>query len=455
MKFLPIAVVASTALVSSMVTAVSNEVLKARMESGKVNYRKLMSAAKPYDNDQTRKLEDITASSTIKFSGCKTMSFDGADAMNQMNEDLAELAQYGGVIPVKSYAMFDIYSSGDDSPVTYLIDLPTYVQAAAEYIPEYQESYCDACGDYQGYCAAHEYNSYQDTAAAKVPNYISCYKCNKMGCFRDNNGSYMRADDGSWTYNANIDSDSLEWLSEVGGCRQADNADVFIGMQCSNDGQGLALGVYFDQYCTLYANQLNAGQFIGKNNYASHSLSAMQDFASSGSMCTDPEYMVYEMPDNNGGNYQGNDNAQVSELCSSLLYGGGGDFAAAVRMDECGNSGGNNQMQYNNYGMPYDLSADDIGDSYSVCSAVLRTQNDQYGWNGGWNAGYAGYDPNMIARKNGTGRKALILWLLALVAVAGVIFSVWMKKRNAAIGDKNSPLINEEEEAQKTIGTIA
>jgi len=542
MKFLASSVLAAAIAVfpgSLSAMEVSGAALDASMASGNMDTRNLMNAAKLYkknnDHGQTtsRNLEgDIAADSVIKYAGCQTVTFDGSDAMAQMGEDMAELAQYGGVIPVKSYVMFDVYAKnnydGDGEnyakyadPETYLVDLPTYVQTVANFVPEYKEYFCEACADYKDYCKAYQYyDSNQDMAASQDVDYLSCFECRQKGCFKTSNGYYAKEekqaydeDSSVWNYrrynynedgedeekeerqqqynyqsyhqddeehsynyqptyqynaedtttwqwhSSDLDTESLQWLAQASSCMQTGNANIYIGMQCSDDGN-LALGAYFDQDCTLYANQFNVGTFLHNQNdyqYATHGLSAMQSFASNGAKCTDPMYMQFQSPANYGqeqyAENQNDNGMEVSVLCSSLLY--GGDFGAAMAMGECQSNNGN-QKKFNEYGMPYDISADAVYDADSVCSAVVTTlSQDQYGSNGGWNGAYndsyEGYDPKMISRLTRTGPRALILWLLALVAITGAAYTVWRRKMGGNNGDKEAPLMDEKE----PVGSLA
>jgi hypothetical protein len=513
MKFLAITLAALTGFSESK-KLLNKAELNRRLKNGLVNKRTLMAGAKPANEFTKRKLQEnngfeITGQYSIQFDHCLSLNVQNDDMWQDAN--FVEMAANGDLISAKDYIMFNVceteYCSYDseDQQLSFIADVGTYFQALSQYLPTKVEEYCEACEQNYDYCYA-QYSGVQyypegyepeeeeveeeaqgeDEAQeegeeqqaeeeqaeggrklqnAQVVKFVDCQMCADYECldFQQSSTNGYTNENGEFV---EIElHDAIEWLNGFSECAQTnanlDDYPLYSGLMCNANGNGLEIGLYLDQECTMYTTQIAYKDVMESVDQAYYSM--IHDvveftFTNDGIECYDPEVVWYNEVDyyyqqQNGEQQeaqQQEDNGEVPEAadwCKQLLEGD-----AAVNLYDCGgyapeeNGDEEGDDYVNTYAWySYELKGDDAENVQAVCYVVQNLQGEHH----------TTYNTNLESlfdyKKNNSrnsssgmsagGKAGIVILVLVLVgAVAGGMF--FFKKKDS--GDKKKPLINED-----------
>ena len=81
---------------------------------------------------------------------------------------------------------------------------------------------------------------------------INCHECFDYGCFNNNNGYQYGYQD----YQDGYDQDVGGWVEEINECRdlgsQWNGYELYAGLMCNAEGNGVEIGVFVDEDCRYY-----------------------------------------------------------------------------------------------------------------------------------------------------------------------------------------------------------
>jgi len=161
MKFLALAL-SSLLGMASLASAkrISTNEINKRIQNGQFNKKTILSKARPYgrrmeENDAEEEAFEISGDYTIQFNTCLSLKMESEDLFD---ENIIDLAANDVVIAEKSLILFNVcetqycaYEEGDAAN-TYVVDIATFIQALAEYLPAQRNDYCEACEENYEYC---------------------------------------------------------------------------------------------------------------------------------------------------------------------------------------------------------------------------------------------------------------------------------------------------------------
>eukprot|EP00339_Tiarina_fusa_P004883 CAMPEP_0117038930 /NCGR_PEP_ID=MMETSP0472-20121206/27356_1 /TAXON_ID=693140 ORGANISM="Tiarina fusus, Strain LIS" /NCGR_SAMPLE_ID=MMETSP0472 /ASSEMBLY_ACC=CAM_ASM_000603 /LENGTH=484 /DNA_ID=CAMNT_0004749283 /DNA_START=23 /DNA_END=1477 /DNA_ORIENTATION=+ len=483
MKFLALAVVALFGLAESK-KAPSKDVLKARISNGDVNKRTLMKGATPYNDKAKRMLEDaefeITGEYSVKFNSCTSLSILDEDLFD---EDMLELTQNGVVVAEQSFILFDVcYGScnGGYGANTFITDIPNFFDALIDYIPNKKATYCEACEENQNYCYQLKYGNGDDAYAANYDNQgdggralannavqmIDCDQCDAWACFNGNDDDSLES--------------GIEWIQELGECMEVEGSyfgggnddggiQQYLGLLCNEEGNGVEIGVFLNEDCTLYTPYQAFGNLMSSYDY--QYFRATKDYVEYTFMsefsCYDPE-IEYSNPyadqDENGNDDQGEDNGEApeaGEYCADLfddnvvdLYTCGG-----YQADNDGNQDNDDEGDDNYNWYVYQLSDEDADDAQAACAVIqgyVGQATSVYDKQGsGYMYNYNGQaqteeDLANSTHKEKSGKSGLAIFFVLVLLLAGAAGGAYWYKTQQE-DSKKEPLVGGESETQGTL----
>jgi len=481
------------------------KILEARSKNGKINKQTLMLGAKPYNAAAKRKLDqeeewEINGYYSVEFDNCISLETGNE---NLFDDEIIAYAANGLVKSETSYITFTVcessncYYLSDDEKLTFITDVGTYFTALAEYLPNQVKDYCEGCEDNYDYCSGNLEAEAEDEDAAedgdeegdesgdegeeegdesgdegderklkrnrrKLANnryveYIDCDQCDAYECFADmENDGERQLDEEAY----DIDG-AIEWLDALAECQAMEdavyeNTALYAGLICNSKGDGVEIGVFMDEDCSLYTTAKSFSDIMSYSDkqYYSMSQEIVQYTFTNQFDCQDIE-IEYTNPyeenqDEDEEEEEDNGEApEAAEYCADL-------FDNTVNMADCDidenedeqededQDEDENMAYYEWYS--YEISNEDAEDAQAVCK-VLNGFDTDSGKNKSWqgktvyDSGSSGslynYKKSKSARNGGGGGIALIL--IALLAVGGVAFFMFNKKKNDS---KRAPLIN-------------
>jgi hypothetical protein len=513
MKFLAIALASLTGF-SEAKKIIDKVELNRRLKNGLVNKQTLMAGAKPANEYTKRKLDQ----NAFQINGKYSIQFDHCLSLTVQNDDLWQDANYvdmaanGDLISAKDYIIFNVceteycsYDSEDDK-LTFIADVGTYFQALSQYLPTKVEEYCQACEQNYDYCYAQysgeqyypegyqpeeeeeEEQAVEEEADAEeqaedeqaedeqaeggrklqngqVVKFINCQMCADYECldfqqtssngYTNENGEYVEVEL----------NEAIEWLNGFSECAQTyaylDEYVLYSGLMCNAYGNGLEIGLYLDEECTMYTPKIAYKDVMQSADQAYYGM--IHDvveftFTNDGIECYDPEVVWYNEVDYYYQNQnaeqqdgeQEEDNGEVPEAaqwCQELvrddsavdLYDCGG-YAPEDNGDEEGDDYVNTYAWYS-----YELKAEDAENVQAVCYVVQNLQGEHHSsYNGNLESLFDYKKTNKSGSSGGLspgGIAGIVILVLVVVgAVAGGMF--FLKKKDST--DKKKPLINEE-----------
>lgn len=235
--------------------------------------QKLFAKAKPV-NGGLRKLNDgndddawgdfgfdVTQYS-IKYAGCSSVQ--------TYNDELAEDEDSVTVLANKRFVVFRLCPSNSCNPYSitgctkdygeYLIELDDYLQAVSEYYEEKTQLYCEYCAN----CVQEEEAATGDDAAAaaegddarRLADAAEEYCDEDLCADYDDTCQDNQGDDASMNVQNFTSCAAVEYSD--------DDINYYLAPQCSSDGYTITLGVYSDEDCLTFAQDLTVSELLGE-----------------------------------------------------------------------------------------------------------------------------------------------------------------------------------------------
>jgi hypothetical protein len=496
MKVLSLALAALLGL-SADAKQISGRELNQRMANGQVNRSTLMRGAKPY-GATARKLDEqaeqweLTGTHSIQFDSCFSLTIQDNDMLN--DENLLAYAKNGDIIAEKSYILFNVcetqycYYQSDNEKMQFIVDTATFVQALADFIPNQQEQYCQACEENVDYCmpeddadqqgqdaqqqegdqeqegqqegqAEEEDNGAERFLAQnRVVEYIDCNKCAELGCYDEEEDQQQNQGEGYYNENPTFE-EALQWLEGVSTCNQIEDQywngqNIYSGLICNAKGNGVEIAVFADENCNAYIPSESYGSRMSYEEqlYYSKSESLVRYIFQEDFDCYNPE-IEYTNPWAEAQNdqqeeQQEEDNGEAPEAgdwCQALFE---GDFQATNLYDCDGYEADNDQeaeeAEENAYEWyNYQLSEQDLENEQTVCLVVKALEGGRPTL---YNQKQGGTLFDYNKRASGNDKKGLsggaifgIIVVVLGVVGAGAYFAV---QKKGSVNSKKAPLIN-------------
>mmetsp|Transcript_36439 Transcript_36439/g.54413 ORF Transcript_36439/g.54413 Transcript_36439/m.54413 type:complete len:411 (-) Transcript_36439:104-1336(-) len=202
---------------------------------GKAEYvSKLLRKATPTGNSQLRRLDeeyemDLTPYS-LKFMQCQ---FVKAYDDEMANEEL------GTVLATERFVTFRLCPDCDSCSYgygEYMIGLEAYLEATTEYYQEEQEEYCQACEECGNDQAAEE-----DADGGRKLAAVDCDSCYATCQFYENFEELGYVDAAEYV--------ECQQMGEAGD----DGSAYFVGPICAESGAEIKIGVFTDEFCSIFA----------------------------------------------------------------------------------------------------------------------------------------------------------------------------------------------------------
>lgn len=314
----------------------------------------------------------VTSSYRLQFNSCLSMETQN---YNLLLDNLVGYAKSGALKSVRNYVLFDVCNGDNCQQQTWMVDLLTFIEAVLAYGPERKESVCSACQTYGSEVCGKSYNydyaegEENDGEARRLnSDYVlfdadMCSQCETYQCWYDNEGDQEE------------DFDKIEeWITELAECKETgvqwNGLNTYAGWMCNTDGSGIEIGVFIDEYCRLYARNLQYSSIMEDEDYQYffQSQDVIPFMFNDIIECRDLDSVQYLDEETYegmvaAGYSMNNAYGDVSEACQALFY---GDFVPRS-LNYCGNaktwsseelsqmqqayaSGGNQNNQENNYG---------------------------------------------------------------------------------------------------------
>ena len=571
MKFLPIAL---TAFFAGIVSAkkkvpISTNTLQKRLAQGKFDKRALVRNSQPYDDHTKarlaqRKLDqgddgefEIDGSYSVSFNECLNVKIENE---NLLDDELLYYAKNEMVLATKSYIIFSIcetdncYYDEEDMSLTFVTDLPSFVGAFIEYLPNQAESYCNGCQENEDYCMGNmqqdgedDYYYYNNGDAAnqdgdgdgedeqedgdgdqeeedgdgneqdeeededqqeeqenedqdneqedegeddqegednqedegegedrklmksvgrilannQIYEYINCELCETYECYEveDNDGE----NDGEEEYEL---EDAVEWLQQLTECVEIEDAQwhdlgLMSGMICNEAGNGIEIGVFVDDECTIFAPSLSYSNYISYENQQYYALSEeyVEYMFTNDIDCLDQEitYINPYTEINDDGNQDDNGEeeevAEASEFCKGLFE---GDFEPR-NLEDCSadenaddyqyqNQDANNEYNYDWY--TYELSEEQLDDGYEVCTYIQGLEGEYSTY---YDSESGGTLYNYEKKSQGSNYKfdlppgAIVGIAIATAVIVGCCLACWLRVDWTKPDPKKVPLVHNED----------
>eukprot|EP00980_Cylindrotheca_fusiformis_P006135 scaffold1319_cov126-Cylindrotheca_fusiformis.AAC.24 len=499
MKFVALAMAALIGVVDAKKSFSNSDfkVLESRAKEGKINKQTLMRGATPYSAAAKRMLDEdeweINGDYSVEFEACVSLVTGNEDLFE---EDIVNYAANGLVKSERSYITFTVCKSNycssqsDDEKMTFITDVATYFMALAEYLPNQVRQYCEGCEENEDYCLGN-YNGDQnededsgdeededsgdedgdedgeegeDRKLARshrrklannvVVEYIDCDKCDAYECFADNDQERKLDQD-----EYDIDG-AIEWLNGLAECQELENnyyenTALYAGLLCNEDGDGVEIGVFMNDECSLYTTVKSFQDVMtySDKTYYQMSQEIVEYTFTSQFDCQDIEIQYineYTEQDEDEEDNENDDEApEAADYCEDL-------FDNTVNMYDCDvdQNGDNEDEEQNdddylaNYEWySYEISDEDAEDAQAVCKVLNGFDTDS-----GKSKSYKGktvydskssgqmYDYKKARNSSGGGKGGIFaIVLFTLLVVGGVAFFVMNKKSSDS---KRAPLIN-------------
>jgi len=497
MKFLSVALAALVGF-SEAKKSISGKDIKTRMQNGQFNKKSLLRNAKPYGAHTTRKLEEeeweINGLYSVMFDSCFSLTIQNED---MINENYINMAAAGEITAEKSYVLFkvclseDCYYQADDEKMTFITDIASFFQAFYDFLPNQVESYCEGCKENEDYCFGNIQQEEQEQEAEQeeegeqegeegeqegeeggerklagkqikkrklanndqIVEYIDCQKCFNMECYDEEDQQEDQGDDVVYEF-----EDAIGWLEELSQCQQMEEQyynglELYAGLICNADGDGIEVGVFMDGDCTMYSNKMSYASIMSyaDQQYYGMSQELVEYMFTNDFSCYQPE-IVYTNPyeeqeeEEQQDDYQEYEAPEAAEWCEQLMN---GEFEA-TNMYDCGIDANEeqeeNEQEYDENLDYYDwysyqLNQDAIDDEQEACQYIKSLDGEYttvYDKNNG--GSLFNYKKNNNLKKSGMSGGAVAAIVILVLAAAGAAAYVMQKKASA--GDKKAPLIN-------------
>ena len=270
-----------------------------------------------YFNDEYPRVE-LTSNFKIQFNTCLTMETEN---YNLMYDNLISYTKAGTLVSVRNYVLFDVCDGANCVQQTYVVDLPSFIEAVMDYGPSRQDAICEACVTYgEEVCGdAYVYNHNGGRLLQyDVFTEDMCGLCEQYECWEDTDGDQQ------------MDFDAIEeWIASIAECSENSvywqGLTTYSGWMCNTDGSGIEIGVFLDDTCRMYNKNLNYVDMMQDQDYQyfyqSQNIvpSLFQDILECRDMAdvefVDEEtYEGYQAANSTG-------DGTVNDACTALFYG--------------------------------------------------------------------------------------------------------------------------------------
>ena len=296
---------------------VSRNTAKAQMNA------KLMLRATPLrklqDNDDEAEEVDLSGYS-IKFEKCQFVKqYAYNNNGNNNNKNNNKNGQYSDtVLTTKHFVIFRMcpdnscgtcnYNYGE-----YIVDMDTYLTYTLEAKQQEQEQNCELCN--QCIEAAANAANGDDNADENNNNANACANIDTSTCY----GECQNID--------NMEANGYVDASQYAQCQQLDYQDAYgnkpyyAGAVCASSGTRIKIGVFTDQYCSIYDESADVATYLKNNDGATLNLSyhlLKQTFAEGECISSCLKQDQNQNNNNNNNNNNQNQRAEVAEICENL-----------------------------------------------------------------------------------------------------------------------------------------
>jgi len=496
MKLQTTTLATSIAMLLSMVSATtSTSMRRNRLAWSQAAKKALLSKALPVtregniDEQRSRQLNDqisVTIHDSIAFHSCLTLTTSLDNKVMETLQADAQLYSYwksGQIVTTQSYVLFNICETGNCTSATenslLMVDLESFM-GLANFRPQKTIDYCDACLNAKQWCLygqfqtddgnANAADAAGDDAAAKnnannnannnnggrylagqvTEQPVSCTTCTSMGCF-DFTDDAVPADDGGHVNIENV----VQWVEQLSQCentgKQWYNMDVYAQFMCNSQGDGVEIGIFLDNECTVYTALESYGSLFNGSSYLTYSSNIVTyPFLNSINCAADIEWVSPENWDSSMASAVDDEYAaEANQYCQQLVQ-----SKMLLPLDNCAANGYGYTNDANNddgmfAGYSYDLAEKDIDDAYAVCTAIYNITHNPSGKSmkhnvqnkNVFNSSDTLYTYSKVQQTNHAGRSVDLTFLV--LAVLGALGFVGWKAYQAKQNDsKRQPLVD-------------
>jgi len=350
---------------------------------------------------------DLTGYDSIIFKSCQSLSVQ----TNSGSQTVNELVSSGTARGVQSYVEFDVcdsqYCYEEGSRTSYVVPLSDYMKAFSEFLPTKQTEYCEGCINNNDYCQIqyyansnvempreYYYDQYGNGGGGgnrrrlqdqqvnnKFYEAINCDLCRSYNCLYTENEEYNSRI--AWTQ-----ENSKAWINNMASCYQNPNRPVYIdgnnqasfAFICNAEGNGVEIGVFLDDECTIYDSGIHFGDVMGPSDYYFYTQSKanVQYIFDNSFSCYDPEVEYvspnqYEALAAENVHEMGEEAPEASQYCTNVFTGN----TAPMEFTSCNVTTLDDWAEVDasyastNYQESYVLSQQDLKDMTAACSYLV------------------------------------------------------------------------------------
>jgi hypothetical protein len=297
---------------------------------------KLMRGATPTANSQLRRLDEDEyevniAAYSVKFEQCQFVkSYDA---------ELAEDEDSSTVLATKRFVVFRLCPNSGCASCNvgnygeYLVDLDTYLQAAVEYMSDYQEGMCEACDE----CNANDDGGADDGDDAdgndgndgdqdndgdndggderklkKSSRKLASYNVDCDTCYDDCQKIANMEDNGFYDATNFLECDMI--YDPEDDNRQA----YYAGPICASNGSKIKIGVFTDENCAYLDSTKDVDDYLKNDDGNAMKLSHALLKTTYSDTCISCKEPADDDDENNDGGNDAEDADEVIELCETL-----------------------------------------------------------------------------------------------------------------------------------------
>jgi hypothetical protein len=377
---------------------------------------KLMRGATPTANSQLRRLDEDEyevniAAYSVKFEQCQFVkSYNG-----EQDEDSST------VLATKRFVVFRLCPNSSCSSCNYnygeyLVDLDTYLQAAVEYMSDYQEGMCEACdycnngddavaeddgADDNGEDDGQEDNGEDDGDERKLKKSsrkLQSYNVDCSTCYDDCQKIANMEDNGFYDATNFLECDMI--YDPEDDNRQA----YYAGPICASNGSKIKIGVFTDENCMYIDSSKDVDDYLKNDDGNAMKLSHALLKTTYSDTCISCKEPADDDDENNDGGNDADDADEVIELCETLY-----DASA-----KCEKVHGFDDGYSNYYGYENQLANEEV-----VCDFLSSLKSGTYDEEGEIVVTGAASSGNGSAATSGGQKLALTFFILGTVGLAG------------------------------------
>eukprot|EP00934_Nitzschia_sp_Nitz4_P000683 Nitzschia sp. Nitz4//scaffold15_size197535//97848//99519//NITZ4_001582-RA/size197535-augustus-gene-0.225-mRNA-1//-1//CDS//3329537727//683//frame0 len=282
-------------------------------------------------------------------------------------------------------------------------------------------------------------------ANQKSVQYIDCDMCNTYECFAEDN----EVDDAVEDY---VFEDALEWIQDFSECKELEYNDdlaLFAGLICNEQGNGVEIGVFFDEDCTQHATKMSYQSMMSYADQQYFALSEeVVEYMFTNDFSCYQEEIEYTNPyeeaaDEDEDAEEDNGEApEAAEWCQGLFDG----ELEAVNLYDCGvdaDAENDNEAEYDeniyNYDFySYQLSENQYDDASEVCQVLKGTDGKTTVYSNSNAGSLYTYKPNNSSG-SGMGTGWIIVLVVLIAGALGAAATVVFKRKS---NSKRDPLIS-------------